>query len=70
MRERKKFVVHTYRIHGGHKERKFKLITYALSYASQEFMKNDTYKVKVWDLNKGPIERNNPNAPALIHTFS
>ncbi len=29
----------------------------------------DVYKVKVWDLRKGPVEPNNPNAVGLIKEY-
>lgn len=41
----------------------------ALAIAAEYWDLEDVYKVKVWDLRKGPIEPNNPTAPGLIKEY-
>jgi hypothetical protein len=64
-----KFIVHVYQF-GGHEEMKFPTEKEALVFAKSEWKKNDQcYKIKVWDLNKGDIEPNIVDPPALIREF-
>lgn len=63
---KKNIVAHVYISSGNHSEKKFTDEKTAVEYARSEFKKPNCYKVKVWDLSKGEIERNNPNAEALI----
>lgn len=65
----KKIKVHVYKIFSttsAHTEFSFNEKDIAIQFAEREFQRKNVYKVKVWDLSKGEIERNNPNAAALI----
>ena len=41
----------------------------ALGIADRIWEDDDVYRVKVWDLRKGPIEPDNPNAVGLIKEY-
>lgn len=58
-------VVHVYAYSGG-EVKKMDDKVMAIAFAKREFRRINVYKVKVWDTEKGPIERNNPNAKALV----
>ncbi len=62
----KRFVVHVYLVNGSPEERLFILEQAATGFAKERFKDSDVYKVKVWDIEKGSFEQNNPNAAGLI----
>jgi len=61
-----RFVLHVYKIGGDPNEYFYEDMVLAQKFAKVCFRRYDVYKVKMWDLEKGPIEPNNPNARALV----
>jgi len=62
------FQVHIYTMQGVEEEQ-YKGKASALHAAERAWSLHSVYKVNVWDLRKGPVERNNPNAAGLIKKF-
>lgn len=56
---------HTYTT-AGFSTKKFTDLDKAKKFCYRQFEKNNVYKVKLWDLDKGSIEVGNPKARALI----
>jgi len=65
MKVSNRFVVHVYGF-PDMQEKKFSDYVEAYQHAVHSFNKSNVYKVKVWDITKGNIEPNRPNARALI----
>lgn len=66
MSEEKPIVVHVYYMQGDVSEYNYTSAGLAKDFARVCFKNAEVYKVKVWDLRRGEIERNSPNAEALI----
>ncbi len=64
---KKRFVVHVYYVNAGVEDRDFADPDAAKGFADSSFKKKSVYKVKVWDLEQGSIDPNNPNAQALVY---
>lgn len=64
-----KFILHVYYAEGEHKEFKFTSMAKAINEAYIKFEQANCYKCKVWNLDYGPIEPNNPNAVALVFSL-
>lgn len=65
MKANNNFVVHVYSF-STVTEKLFSIQKDAVEYANDSFCNSTVYKVKVWDITKGKIEPNRPNARALV----
>jgi len=61
-----RFQIHVYRVIGKTKKYSYADETEARAFCTRAFVQRGVYKVKLWDLEAGVIEPNNPNAPGLL----
>lgn len=61
-----RYIIHVYTMAGKHNEYFYKDLALAKKFCATAFKKENVYKVKLWDTDKGPVEPNNPNAAALV----